>query len=1065
MSSHHFEKDRVTCRSTGGRSAAPRHLLFVITSENTLCRPNAQITGMGTPGAQIALEIGGLLLSAFVDVFGQWSIPLPESLIPGDYLAEAREETCQGRVTARAAQQLFLLEPPAPPAVTAPLPGSTVGTSVPLFSGTGEVGLAIRLQIGGAFYETTVGPGGLWSLQVTEPLPGGTYEYRLVTLGPGGCPSQEAAGVVTLAPPLDLTFTSLEMGQSFRTLSAGVLITAQTPYPDGTLYYLALPPDSPTPTAQEVISYGVEATLISGTAARGAFPQTILQGSTPISQILLGRQGAEVLPLEAGLVDGYRYRVYALLVAGDGTQTAVSQSPLAALAMPFAGGTGAVGDPFSLVELTAAQLNGYPDLVFGHPANRAGVDETARMLDNIEGLQVLFDETEGLYGLADSLARPYVMLGDFDLSGYATAYGGSGWRPIGNVNLYPGHIFTGSLTAPPPGAVITGLYQNTAAAPCHPVYVLGLFGQTKNAYLSSLQLRQVYLNAVLATGPQNAVGALVGFAQSTMLQGISVSDFTVSVNDVNCLGTVYVGGLAGLFVDSSLSGVLVTEGTVTASCAPARIVGGIVGGLFSVEAAVIFVNNRASALTVLGFHVGGLMGKAITGGEPLSITSCEATLVTVQGVSHVGGFAGELCSGGGELGGLLVDLCQSLGSVTGDRRVGGFVGIATGAELRGILANVAVRSQGECCGSDVCSLGGFGGELQNVRLSNCQALGSVTAPTGSQIGGFGGIVCSGETPGTTLLALCAAQGDVSGCRNVGGFCGGAEDRFEIVDLTFQSCSATGAVSASGKNAGGFLGSGAGVSCTACVAAGSTSAGDCNAGGFVGLAFDREIQGPSGRRNAFRNCYATGSVVAGRFAGGFGGHLLVSLCDQCFALGNVVAAGSGAGGFAAVISHFTLITDSYAAGTVRSKSETGGFVAMVQGAAQVTRSYASGSVQGKSSTGGFGDNILMETQVAISNSLVLSSLVASLEGPVRRFVQQSEPGNLRENYALASTVVLRDGLPQAIFPDPNGPDGGTVPIEALGSFLGLLGWDLGTVWNAATIATLGRPTLFQTAEPT
>ncbi|MHC4462224.1 MAG: GLUG motif-containing protein [Planctomycetota bacterium] len=174
------------------------------------------------------------------------------------------------------------------------------------------------------------------------------------------------------------------------------------------------------------------------------------------------------------------------------------------------------------------------------------------------------------------------------------------------------------------------------------------------------------------------------------------------------------------------------------------------------------------------------------------------------------------------------------GSISGDYRIGGMVGIHYGTMLN-CHATSSVRG-------DFGDAGGLVGSNASGMISNCYAQGSVSG--GNEAGGL-----VGDNQWGTILN-CYATGNLPGANKTGGLVG--------LNLygTISNCYATGDILGWASGNGGLVGGNSGA-ISNCYATGSVS-GD-GTGGLVG-----------NNDSAISNCYATGSVTGGVHTGGLVG---------------------------------------------------------------------------------------------------------------------------------------------------------------------------------------------------
>ena len=201
----------------------------------------------------------------------------------------------------------------------------------------------------------------------------------------------------------------------------------------------------------------------------------------------------------------------------------------------------------------------------------------------------------------------------------------------------------------------------------------------------------------------------------------------------------YIGLLAGLLGEGTITNCYVVGGTVSGSYE----VGGLVG--YNVQGTMTNCYAKGGSVSGTGWFVGGLIG----GNDDGRITNCYAS-GTVAGDTSVGGLVGgndgtitncyatSSVSGNERVGGLLganngrITNCYSTGSVSGNQYVGGLVGRNYGA-ISNCYATDSVTG--------TSNVGGLVGD-NNGTISNCYSVGAVPgwAFVGGLVGGFGGPV-------------------------------------------------------------------------------------------------------------------------------------------------------------------------------------------------------------------------------------------------------------------------------------------------------------------------------------
>jgi len=214
------------------------------------------------------------------------------------------------------------------------------------------------------------------------------------------------------------------------------------------------------------------------------------------------------------------------------------------------------------------------------------------------------------------------------------------------------------------------------------------------------------------------------------------------------------------------------------------------------------------------------------------------------------------------------------GSVTGDKYVGGIVGVNTGT-VEDCISSVNVS------GND--SVGGVVGTNGNAddlgEVQRCSANGNITS-TGGGLQYFGGVV--GENP--YLVKDCSFTGTLSApeADNVGGVVGNNTGMYiPVSGAGVENCYATGNVTG-GRFVGGVVGqNGTTVkSCyytTGIVTSTSTPGVEHGTGGVVGVNSDK-----------VQYCYSTGSVSStSTYSGGVVGENSGTV-EYCYATGDVTS---------------------------------------------------------------------------------------------------------------------------------------------------------------------------------
>ncbi len=1074
--------------------------------------PEDPVTGTGEPGCEAELFVDGVSVGRVpIDANGNWIYEPNPPWTQGRHCVLAvlrcpagndpnppRDETC------------FDVIYPAcpPPPIDLPELNEVIASSRPSIAGRGipgsQVLVCVQNSLGATVFCETAAlfEDGEWGVQTPTDLPDGTYTVVATQLG-ALCNPTDASRTFSIFTVdtsfLNVNLISLVRGPVFRTVD---MVMTGSASPDTTLsiYYLLLTPGEPVPTAEEVIGYSDPVPLTTGNAVRGRFARALTAATQTFPFTLTGKENITPLPMETGVMDGFNYNVYVVGVTSEGRSTGVLTLFESAIGMPFATGNGIAGDPFFVRMCTPAEMAFYPDLTQGYPGNRAGVTENARILDNIEGMQVLYDQTGGVHGMPDSLSLTYSLDSAFDLANYSSAWGGNGWRPIGNVDiglitppLSGEHVFTGIAGTPQGGTVIDNLTINAAAAPQNPVLVRGLFGQVRGVILERLTLTNAFSEALFTGFADPAqtgrIGTLVGYMQGGAIRDITLTpgrasggrsgtgsnigyiggmagvlEGAVTVERINAMRlvtaeltsfSVNAGGLIGLLnqagATAAVSDVTVTESEVTGSQNQGGVIGLVSAGL----------NQMSNVLVGTGIfrffaaNCGGIIGMFACS-APSNLTNLVVTQIQINEpnppatAAHQGGLIGFTSltapltmSGGG---------VQS-GAIFGNNRLGGAFGtieVRTGGSS---YANIN-------CGVDVtgraASMGGVIGAMQamtgggSTNVTNCHSSASAIAANGPSSagvsGGFAGhIGLQNITPIPTTPIMFVTD-----------------------------CSATANVTATTQEVGGFVGRTSGARYLRCRASGNAQAA-VRIGGFNGNTDAPAPADPQNPSLQFFQCQARGNVTStggagsGNGTGGFSGNCAYGLIDQCFATGNVIVnAQSEVGSMVGLCANPTVIRDSYAIGNSSGSGVQYGALLGHGFGAIVSRCYASGSVTGASAVAGLAgaleNNAVGAASMQSSIALGPSAVATNAGGVVHRVCGQLVNGaTLAQNYASSAMTLLSGGVPVTPISDPNGLDGQSMDPSSLLAVITSLGWNTVSVWNTATIGTLGRPTLIANPE--
>lgn len=343
---------------------------------------------------------------------------------------------------------------------------------------------------------------------------------------------------------------------------------------------------------------------------------------------------------------------------------------------------------------------------------------------------------------------------------------------------------------------VAGYYENSASMDAHTVknhavikggdYVGGIYG-----YMKTDESGACYNNSGAVTGTQH-VGGIAGYTRADHLNHSAVNTGSVT-------GVTNVGGIVGFSYNTYGTNVAVSN---SGSIQGATNVGGILGNAdynFYCEKGAIISNSG----TVKGTKeaTGGLVG--LMAGDYLNGTSAN------------------------KLGGTL----ENNGEVDGKTAVGGIVGkaskdLGSGSNIDGSTATLINKKaiSGE---SNIGGVAGYVGATivsKNLTMTNEGAI----AATGDYAGGIAGYVKSN----TTATNLMNNTGNIQAVNCAGGLVGYVAGT-GTSKLTSPENSGT--ITATGDNAGGFLGRADGnVTLAGALTVGGTVSAVNNAGGVVGL---------------------------------------------------------------------------------------------------------------------------------------------------------------------------------------------------------------------------------------
>lgn len=820
-----------------------------------------KIEGETYPNETVKITVDGYpSFDITADANGRFSTPNPFDLDKGVHMVCAWSCPSNCRFCAS-----FLLSGDSPvpvpePTLETPECGSTIADPSPWISGHGEVGNTVRVCIDGYGCRTSeVDEFGMYYANFDVMFPDGTYEITVTQIDARGSESES----VTCSFSIDTTHFEVipieaRMGATFRTVDIDVSIAGTTG--NATVYYLLVPPGAPAPTVDEIMNYSDAASLRNGTAAAGQFDVTVPTTLTTYTWSLTGldKPGAPVGT--TGVIDGYRYDVY-IYVVSQGFNSGVLTFPEdGVMGMPFNTGLGTADNPFTIRELTQAELNRYPDLLEGNALNRPGVDETARQLENIERLITLYEETDGLYGLGDSMALNYLLVSDIDLDIYAAAYDGSGWEPIGDIDGWINHrkqtehLFSGVLDGG--GYTISNLSMTPTATDDYFVGYRGLFGGVEDGTIKNLKLDAVRVNAYTTSPGFAEIGSFISTARNPTLSNLTLTDAslladcdTAPVYDPHMIN---IGGFSGaIFEDANVTNIIGEGITIRVPSEHALSLGGFVGYTDKFHGMQSYENIDLSSIDISGFSmIGGFAGYIVYGLNILRNVTINNITITAPG---------------GDAGGLI-------GHV--------FVWTATGTQLfedidvKDILITSGIPySNGRNVGGMIGRIDDYPYEWElppNPNRRDVFGKRTDTAP-----------LVQAVTPVTTVRRCSVKGGAINGYMYVGGLIGNfmAGSWGDFVTLCSTDITVNG-----GGYVGGLMGSCEYVDTDQSYSLCTVDVTSAWFGGLVG----NTLQG------SINNCYARGSASGSQYAGGLIGGMSKTRITNSYRWGDVVGTSTAGG---------------------------------------------------------------------------------------------------------------------------------------------------------------------------
>lgn len=599
-----------------------------------------------------------------------------------------------------------------------------------------------------------------------------------------------------------------------------------------------------------------------------------------------------------------------------------------------------------------------------------------------------------LYGVRNFTGHDGVvfkLMSDIDLTQFLQDNNPTqGWEPIGVQDSPFKGIFHGEKHT------ISGLFSNRQSTDYN-----GLFGFVENATIENLTI-----NATTMKGG-NYAGSLCGFAQYSTLNNITTN---ATVN-----GKSQSGGFVGMAYNSTLNNCHHT-GAVTGS---GDEVGGFAGALTG---------------TVTGCsHEGNVSGQNYTGGfvghNSAGLTTITCNAGTVTGADYTGGFAGDNS-------GVSSSLISNYTTVTGGERTGGFVG-------HNIESLSDVTSAGQTVTGDNYT-GGFIGD-NNGNITD--ATSTLTSVIGGEhnVAGFAGY--SNATFKNITSTLTAVNTQSNGYNN-GGFVGYARN------ATMTNCKSEASIT-SGYILGGFIGRVVnGIIATDCYAIGDVTGNSASSspviGGFIGWGQGNINLTKCG---TISNVSAKADSQGRSLAGGLIGYLhddnTTKTISNCFAVGDVTAAGNYVGGLVGM-SWQGNIDNSYYSGKLTGTNYVGGIVGSGS-TNSLSKNYANGSISAAQNVGGIAGYISASSSV--TSCVAAQDAINATNGTIGRIYGNVDgtssvgtPGTNEANRGMTTMNVVSQGQQLTVEDgEQHGTSVGKGLLKYKSTYQGI-NWNFSTDWT-------------------
>lgn len=328
-----------------------------------------------------------------------------------------------------------------------------------------------------------------------------------------------------------------------------------------------------------------------------------------------------------------------------------------------------------------------------------------------------------LQEIAYHLSSHYILTSNIDCSSLEDWHNGEGFVPIGISSSNP---FIGTLNGQ--GYTISNL--TIAKTSEESGSSIGIFGDIEGATIRNFSIQNLNITAVNFSNVGGVVGSsgMVSLTQNTITE--------VDILSGSVIGEHIVGGLIGYLNGSND---IVSYSSTNVAVNGTGSVGGLIGK--SSPGTSITYSYTTEDINTSVPATGGLVGYNLG-----NISNCYSTADIVSPNLNIGGLVG--------LNGGNVSKSYALGNVSGLYYVGGLIGLSYG-----VVTNT--YALGNVLGTDYVG-GNIGRDTSDTALSYSYSIGSVTASSGTNVGGLEGVY-----EGTGAVSYSYYNSETSGMSDTG----------------------------------------------------------------------------------------------------------------------------------------------------------------------------------------------------------------------------------------------------------------------------------------------------------